>query len=158
MLQATRCAANISRHGRIRYCSLFTKRRFKSSSRELGCSIGTRFGAFWTTFPNSGRLCCVFGLYAKPRSGKGSPAYHGGYSGYECSSSRNSGYIEIYIYIYVYIALHTHNTFFIRTKHMLWALRRKPISKLPVGGPHVGDEYKTPAVLHILQSHTVKRL
>ena len=88
ILQATRCAANIGRHGRIRYCNLFTKRRFKSSSRELGCSIGARFEAFLTTFPDSGRSCCVFGLYANPRPAKNSRVPHGGYWGHEFPGSK----------------------------------------------------------------------
>ena len=52
---------------------------------------------FWPTFPDSERLCCVFGLYAKPRLGNRSPPYHGGYSGYECP-----GYPKLWLYRDIY--------------------------------------------------------
>ena len=99
ILQAARCAANIGRHGRIQYCNLFTERRFKSSSKEPGCSIGSHFEHFLPYFRARGALVAS-SAYTQIRDLQktaGFPMEVTG--GTSAQAPRDSGYIGIYIYI-----------------------------------------------------------
>ena len=117
MLQPTRCAAIISRHGRIQYCNRSTESLSKTSSRQLKVAFGTRSETFFLNILKP--RARTSRLWSMPKSGTCKKQLESSRRSLQkrvvrpCRGAGDASALEfelqVYVDIYIYIQWHIYN-------------------------------------------------